>query len=112
MKLINLLEAPFQDDITAIYGASHADYINLLVSMAVLHSVTETNQISYILATAKHETGDFEYLYEQPGAGDPVEYFNAKYSDRIDLGNTPGTDDGYNYRGRGFVHITGGSGEL
>lgn len=75
-----------------------------------LLSATEGMQIShraYLLATTLHETA----RTMQP----ITEYGNRRYFDKYDtgklaaaLGNTQGSDgDGYLFRGRGFVQITG-----
>lgn len=64
-------------------------------------------QLAYILATAQRESVMGRFLEELPQDGvAPEPYFNNKYGGRSDLGNNqPG--DGYRFRGRGLVQITG-----
>lgn len=60
--------------------------------------VTDPAQVSYILATAKHETDNFATLIEYADG--------SQYEGRADLGNTqPG--DGRRFKGRGYVQLTG-----
>lgn len=58
-------------------------------------------RIAHFMAQIEHESGGFKFLTE---LGDK-KYFK-KYDGRKDLGNTF-KGDGYTFRGRGFIQITG-----
>jgi len=83
----------------------YAPQLNL--AMAEFGITTRIQQAAFIAQLA-HESGGFRYLREVgDGSGQAlVAYFNAKYSNRADLGNRGG-DDGYQFRGRGFIQLTG-----
>ncbi|MEK7705342.1 MAG: glycoside hydrolase family 19 protein, partial [Myxococcota bacterium] len=71
--------------------------------------ITGRLQQAAFIAQLAHESGGFRYLAELgSGSGAQlVAYFNAKYSHRADMENKRGTDDGYRFRGRGFIQLTG-----
>lgn len=58
-------------------------------------------RLAHFMAQIEHESGGFKYLTELGNRA----YFN-KYDGRKDLGNTQ-AGDGYKFRGRGYIQITG-----
>jgi putative chitinase len=68
------------------------------------YSITTPLRMSHFLAQILHESGAFRYSVEIWGNTAA----QLGYDTRTDLGNTPQHDgDGYRFRGRGWIQLTG-----
>jgi predicted chitinase len=65
-------------------------------------------ELAHFVSQMAHETGNWQHMEEQPpqGARNPQRYFTRKYEGRKILGNVK-RGDGYRFRGRGYVQLTG-----
>ena len=106
-----------EDDKRKVYDAAF-EAIQLLLKQCQSQGMTDLAQIAYLLATTERESRfgvkdhswapGHNQMYEYSGLTGEAEreYFNEAYSNRAGLGNQGG-NDGFDFRGRGYVQLTG-----
>lgn len=100
-----LREAGYSDRaVSAMMGVAHGETGGFPVEGMIEHGrYTDPNRIKALFGSKKPEIAK---QAKRIAAMDEAGQYNALYGDRADLGNIkPG--DGYRYRGRGMVHLTG-----
>ena len=73
------------------FGVDRESSVRLIVKTALENGVTDPKQISYMLATAQHETRNFQA---------PEEDFGRSQARKL------GYSGGEEFYGRGYVHLT------
>lgn len=80
--------------------------VTVLNDMLKKYNITTNEEIAFFMGQVAKESRFGARTLESYSGNSPEQYFNTKYSNRNDLGNTGG-NDGELYRGAGYIHLTG-----
>ena len=100
-----LREAGYSDRaVAAMMGVAHGETGGFPIEGMIEHGrYTDPNRIKALFGSKKPEINK---MAKKIAAMDEKSQYNAFYDGRPDLGNVK-AGDGYQYRGRGMVHLTG-----
>lgn len=96
---------PFFDKVREFFGPMTAPQVVHLEALFKATGGLPLMHRAYILATAWHETMQFKFMTEL-GSRDYFSKYNAGTKLGTELGNSI-SGDGYKFRGRGYVMLTG-----
>lgn len=86
--------------------AKAREYLPLLMAAAAEAEITTFNRFTMFLANLLHESGEFRYMTELWGPTSAQKRYEPPSTLAKRLGNTE-RGDGFRYRGRGVIQVTG-----